>query len=244
MTDTQDRLQLGLITRDELLAQQQVLSDAEARWAVYSGWADGLTLHSPAEGVVDRLPVSEGERVPAGDLLVSIVIQDRFEVQLGLEPEDAALVRPDQVVVLQRLAGGLDASLLAGKVRSVSLAVDPGTRLALAFAVPQVEHGRLLLGEFIRASLPVRSDTGMVVPRSALLPQEGGTVMFVVIGGRAYRRSVTVGVETDSLVQVKAPGVSPGDTVVVLGNYELTDSMRVRLPGDTSSAGVNPRGQG
>ncbi len=237
MADAKERLNLGLITRDEVLVQEQALSDAEAKWAVYSEWADGLTVTAQDGGVVDRLPVSEGERIPAGDLLVSVVTEGRFEVELGLEPEDASLVATGRSISVERLAGGSDARAMTATLRSVSLAVDPATRLASALAVPDSGADRLMLGEFVRASIPVQGDTGLVVPRSALLPQESGPVVFVVSGGRAFRRSVTVGVETDSLVQVTAPGVRAGDTVVVLGNYELTDSMRVRLPGDTASAG-------
>lgn len=245
MADARDRLKLGLITRDEVLAQEQALADAEAKWTVYSAWADGLTLRAPAEGVVNRLPVSEGERIPAGDLLVSAVTQGRFEIEVGLEPEDAALVESGLPITAQRLAGAQGFATLTARVRSVSLAVDPSTRLASALAVPDSGAQRLMLGEFVRALIPVRGGAGLVLPRSAVLPQEGGSVVFVVSGGRAFRRQVNVGVETDSLVQVTASDLSAGDTVAVLGNYELTDSMRVRLPGDsTSSGGTRPADPG
>ncbi|MHB8839275.1 MAG: efflux RND transporter periplasmic adaptor subunit [Gemmatimonadaceae bacterium] len=240
-SDVQQRLQLGLTTRDQLSLQQQALSDAEARWATYSRWVDGLRVGAPGAGVVDRLPVAEGQRVPAGDLLASMVSDGRFEVELGVEPEDASLVKVGQPVLLERLAGAAAAPAMPGHVRSVSLTVDSATRLTTVLVAPAAgTRVQLLLGEFIRASITVRSATGLIVPRSALLPQETGMALFVVRGGRAFRRLVTVGVETDSLVQVTSGGLQAGDTVVVTGNYELADSMRVRLPHNTTEHTVSP----
>jgi len=240
MADVRDRLQLGLTTRDELLLQEQALTDAEARWDTYSQWVDGLGLDAMGAGVVDRLAISEGQRVPAGDLLVSIVSRGRFEVEVGIEPEDAGLVATGRRVSIERLAGEPPDSRIAGTVRSVSLAVDSATRLTPALVVPDAGASRLLLGEFVRVGIPVRSGVGPVVPRSAVLAQMGGHVVFVVRAGRAYRRRVTVGVETDSLVQLAAGALQAGDTVVVLGNYALSDSMAVRLPQAPSAAGARP----
>ena len=235
MSDVQQRLQLGLTTRDELLLQERALADADARWNAYAQWVDGLHITAASNGVVDRLPVSEGQRVPAGDLIVSSVAESRFEIALGIEPEDAPLVTPGLPVSVERLAGDVSKATIAGKVRSVSMAVDSATRLTSALVSPDVQSHTLLLGEYVRASVGVRSANGLVVPRSALLAQQDGTVLFVVRGGRAYRRLVRVGVETDSLSQVAGDGVASGDTVVVLGNYELADSMRVRLSGAPTS---------
>jgi RND family efflux transporter MFP subunit len=227
--NVRQRLQLGLTTRDELLAQEQLLADAEARWKAYSAWNDGLALHATLDGVIDRLPVSEGQRVPAGDLVLSVVAGARFEIALGVEPEDAPRVTPGQHVVVDRRASGSMEVPLAGRVRNVSFVVDSATRLATALVVPVEHRDQLLLGEYVRATMTIGVDRGLVVPRSALLPQEGGTVLFVIHDGRAFRRTVDVGVETDSLVQIMGATVQGGDTVVVLGNYELADSMLVRV---------------
>lgn len=234
MIDARARLELGLITRDDVLQQEQAQSDAEAKWATYSRWANGLKVGAVDGGIVDRMPVAEGQRILAGDLLVSVVAQGRFEVALGIEPEDAAMVHPGQSLSIEQLAGAAPAAPISAKVRSVSLAVDSATRLITVLAAPSTRTGRLVLGEIVRAVIPVRSAGGLVVPRSAILQQEGRSVVYVVRGGRALRRIVTVGIETDSLVQIMGPDVHLSDSVAVLGNYELADSMRVRVPGDLS----------
>lgn len=243
-TDAKARLELGLVTRDELLLQEQALADAEAKWAAYSQWADGLKLTAASDGVVDRMPVSEGQRVPAGSLLLSVVAEGRYEVALGVEPEDATLIAAGRRLTIEPLGETVAPSVPAA-VRNVSLAVDSATRLITVLAVPQATSGRIVLGEYVRATIPVRSGTGLAVPRSAVLQQDREAVLFIVRGGRALRRVVTVGVETDSLVQVRGQGVQPGDSVVVLGNYELSDGMRVRTAADSlSRADSAARGRG
>lgn len=237
MADVQERLKLGLTTRDELLLQEQALADADARWKSYEGWMDGLAITAASGGVVDRLPVSEGERIPSGDLIVSVVSEGRFEIAAGVEPEDASLIAPGQRVRVERLADGVATGAIAGRVRSVSIAVDSATRLTSALIAPVARPRALLLGEYVRVVITVRSADGLVVPRTALLSQPDGTVLFVVRGGRAYRRLVRVGVEGDSLAQVAGEGLAAGDSVVVLGNYELADSMRVRVHGAAPASG-------
>lgn len=175
MSDVQQRLQLGLTTRDELLLQERALADADARWNAYAQWVDGLHITAASNGVVDRLPVSEGQRVPAGDLIVSSVAESRFEIALGIEPEDAPLVTPGLPVSVERLAGDVSKATIAGKVRSVSMAVDSATRLTSALVSPDVQSHTLLLGEYVRASVGVRSANGLVVPRSSWCVAGGPT---------------------------------------------------------------------
>ncbi|MEA3245813.1 MAG: efflux RND transporter periplasmic adaptor subunit [Gemmatimonadota bacterium] len=235
--DAKARLELGLVTRDELLLQEQALADAEAKWATYSQWADGLKLTAATDGVVDRMPVSEGQRVPAGNLMLSVVAEGRYEAALGVEPEDAALIAAGQSLTIEPLGESAPSQTVPATVRNVSLAVDSATRLITVLAVPRTMSHRVVLGEYVRATIPVRSGTGLAVPRSAVLQQDREAVLFIVRGGRALRRVVTVGVETDSLVQVRGQGVQPGDSVVVLGNYELSDGMRVRTAADSLGRG-------
>jgi len=68
------------------------------------------------------------------------------------------------------------------------------------------------------------------VPRSAVLPDADKQVLFTVKDGKSVRHEVNVGISAGDRVEVQAPDLHPGDAVVTLGNYELTDGMAIQSP--------------
>jgi membrane fusion protein (multidrug efflux system) len=226
--DTRQRLGMGLATRDELAQQEQALATAKAQAGKYARWLRQSQLLAPASGLVREVLVSEGALVPAGGPLVSLALQQHFEVRLGVEPEDLGLLHVGQPVRLQAVDRGNRAPLV-GRIRSVGQQVSPDTRLVEVLVAPPDGTDGLLLNQFVRAEIEVRGTRGLIVPRSALLPHEDHFWLFTVRNGRAARHEVDLGVETDTLVQVSGGGLSSGDSVVVLGNYELADSTRVQV---------------
>jgi membrane fusion protein (multidrug efflux system) len=236
--DTRQRFDMGLATRDELAQEKQALANARAQADKYAQWSQQKRLVAPASGLVREVLVSEGALAPAGSPLVSLALQQRFEVRLGVEPEDLDLLHVGQSVRLLPVDRSRRPPLI-GRVRSVGQQVSPDTRLVEVLVAPPDGTDGLLLNQFVRAEIEVRGTRGLIVPRSAVLPHEDRFRLFTVRNGRAGRHEVEIGVETDSLVQVRGGGLASGDSVVVLGNYELTDSMRVRVL--DASGGRTPR---
>src|SRR5881296_255276 len=95
-----------------------------------------------------------------------------------------------------------------------------------SFDVPEryadrLRRGQLQAGMFIEARLAtdVRPNA-VVVPEDALLPMEGATFIWVIKGGKADRRQVSVGVRTAGWAEIQG-GVEAGDSVVVGGGERL-----------------------
>jgi multidrug efflux pump subunit AcrA (membrane-fusion protein) len=90
------------------------------------------------------------------------------------------------------------------------------------------------------ATVSIRIDgqgAAMLVPLTALTEVDGAPVVFVVDAeGKTVRRTpVTVAGTADEGVRV-AGGIKAGDTVVSAGVQFLRDGMRVKLPGERTSA--------
>jgi membrane fusion protein (multidrug efflux system) len=66
------------------------------------------------------------------------------------------------------------------------------------------------------------------VPRDAVLPDDGSHTLYLVQDDRAVKKTVKVGLQTDSQVEVIDPGLHDGDQVVTVGNRELADAMEVK----------------
>jgi multidrug efflux pump subunit AcrA (membrane-fusion protein) len=96
--------------------------------------------------------------------------------------------------------------------------------------VPASESAPLVIGNRIKGTITLRQETTLAVPRSAVLRDAAGAHLFVIRESRAYRVSVTTGIEEGDLVAVQGPLIV-GEPVVVTGNYELKDGMAVKVEG-------------
>ncbi len=224
---TDRRYNLKLATNEQLLQAKQVLDQARLRLeSLRKRGIDGKSkITSSVEGLVKRIYVRQGSIVPAGSPIMDIVEGNHVEALVGIEPEDIETVHPDQVVSLTRV--NVPASpAVSGKVREISYAVNPKTRLVDVFVTPTSTAG-FLLGESIEGRVVTSVAEGLIVPRSAVLPDGDRHILFTVEKGRAVRHIVNIGIENAMEYQVITQDLKGGEDVVVLGNYELTDGMAV-----------------
>lgn len=238
LASTQQRFDLKLATRQELLSAQQARQEAILRLQSLRDrglGGDGRIL-APADGVVSRIDLTAGTLVPTGGALLTLATERNLEAHVGVEPADLAQVTAGSAVTLasaDRAAG----APVTGRVVAAGEVLDVASGVALVrVAVPA--NAPLLLGEHVRASIEVKHAEGLVVPRSAVLPDGNQHVLFTVQAGRAVRHDVTVGITADDQVEIRGEGLHPGDSVVTLGNYELEDGMAVQVA-NAPSAG-NP----
>jgi RND family efflux transporter MFP subunit len=228
---TQERYDLKLATSPELLAAQQTAEDARLK-------ADSLTarglggdgrITATEAGVVSKLDLFAGALAPAGTALVTVSTGNQLEARLGVEAADVGTVAAGQPVTLES-SNRPETEKVAATVRTVGAALDPLTGAAEVRA-PLPAGAPLLLGEHVRAQIEVqKKDHALVVPRSAVLPDDDKHILFTVKDGKAVRHEVKLGLATDELLEISGEGLQAGDLVVTLGNYELEDGMAVQAP--------------
>lgn len=225
----QQRLALKLATNDQVLQAQQTLQNAQLRLDSLErrGIERQRELRTDMAGLILTVAVQEGAIVPAGSPLVELVAQDRLEVRLGVEPEDLDQLQPAQAIVLRRVNRPA-AYKVTGQIRKISRAVNPATRFVDVF-VTLPSSADFLLNEYIWGTITIASIEGLIVPRAAVLPEEGRYVVFTIHAGRAKKHSVQLGVENNQEVEVISHDLHPNDQVVILGNYELRDGMAVAV---------------
>jgi hypothetical protein len=71
-------------------------------------------------------------------------------------------------------------------------------------------------------------DERLTLPRTAVLVDGAAPRVYAVTGGRAQEREVTLGVSQAERVEIRG-GVSPGDTVVIVGQDNLRPGAAVNL---------------
>ena len=220
---------LKLATNAQILEAQEAYQQASVRLeSLKKRGIDGRrTIRSDVTGLIGKVHIQEGAIVPAGNPLVEIIARDRLEVRLGMEPEDVSRLASGQPVELSYVNVSYQQGA-TGRIRKISRAVNPATRLVDVFVTLPLST-QYLLGQYIRGSIRMASSSSLVVPRSAVLPEAGNQILFTVRGGRAVKHIVRVLLENDKEVYISATGLRTGDLAVVLGNYELKDGMAVRI---------------
>ncbi|MEM6288520.1 MAG: efflux RND transporter periplasmic adaptor subunit, partial [Bacteroidota bacterium] len=188
-------------------------------------------VRAPADGVVLRRAVEEGQLVGAGQ--PAFVVADAsagWVVRVGLSDRDAVRVRLGDAAVVRTDAF---AAPFRAAVTEVAQAADPLTgtfEVELEVADPE---GRLRSGLVGRVELDAGAASGVrVVPATALAEGDGDRgVVFVVEGTGdslvARRRDVRL-LRLGGAEALVAEGLEAGDRVVTAGATRLADGERVR----------------
>lgn len=226
---TEQRVELKLATRQELLQAEQRTHDAEARVRnMLKRGIDGpRTVRSDSTGIVNKIAVQAGQIIPPGNVLVEAINENRITVQLGVESEDIARVQEGQAVRLVPV-NGPERRPMEGSVRLIARQVNPQTRLVDLFVAP-APNSRMVLNQYMQGEIVIASQDALVAPRGAVLPEGDHYVLYTVQNGKAVRHVVRLGLENPTQVEVIGTGLQAGEPVVVVGNSELQDGMAVHL---------------
>ena len=186
-----------------------------------------------------------------------IVDLSSLNVIVDLPERDVGRVRVGQPVLLE---SAYDTEIRgSGRVVRVSPVIDSTT--GTFRATIEVLEGPLRPGQFVNTRIEVDRHTGVtVVPRDALLWEDGRPVVFVMVpapppeeddeeeegeeaeepadadpGVVAERKALELGLLDDDGAEVLA-GLDRGDQVIVIGQSNLKDGARVRATEDGARA--------
>lgn len=203
--------------RDHLKAKEATL----AGQAVVT--EESYQLIAPIGGTVIESHVVPGAAVAAGSPLYRLV--DLTTVWVEAHAHETDLNRVAKAARAEIAVPGAEAVTVgAGKGGLVAVGgvLDPANRTApVVYAVPN-PSGHFRVGMSARVTaLTGSTPKGPVVPKSAVVDDNGRPVAFVQTGGETFeRRALTLGVREGDQVQVLS-GLRPGERVVTQGGYEI-----------------------
>jgi HlyD family secretion protein len=183
----------------------------------------GSDITAPAAGIVISVSAVIGAMASArAEPLFRIVKNGEMELLAETPIDTLVRLAPKQSAKVEILGIGK----LAGKVRLSSTAIDPTTQLGQVRILVDTDQ-RLRVGAFGQAMIDVDQRCSTAVPLSAVLYDQGGTIVQVVRANRVETRSVSVGLLTAGQVEIRE-GLSEGDMVVARAGAFVRDGDRVR----------------
>lgn len=214
------------ISENEMLAAENQLAQAKARSQVSKERFERTTIRAPFDGIVSDRFVELGQLVVPGLAVVRVIDPYALKLQAYLTEEQVRWVKSGDNAALEL---GEQKTNAEGTVSWVSMEADLLTgKYKVEIEIP---NAQLLYrsGVIGRARLPKRIVEGVVTsPRDAIVPGRVGPTAYVVNGGRARLRRLTLGGTQGLMVEVTA-GLAVGDSLIVRGQRELRDGNLVTV---------------
>ena len=213
--------------RKEVEAAAAGLEQAKAARAEAEDRLGYTLLRSPLTGVVYERHVDAGNIVMPGVALLRVADLSSLYYEAAVPERAASSVQEGQPVEIS-LQGNADHTLV-GRVERVVPVADPASRdFLVRIGLPEA-GGLSRPGMFARAAIVVRERTNVIaVPKDALVERDGKRSVFVVVSGKAQQRPVEVGLTERTRAEIRR-GLSPGESVVVVGAQGLKDGDPVQV---------------
>lgn len=179
-----------------------------------------LAIQSPIRGVVAARSIAPGSRVEAGAPLFSIVDPSVVWLTVNVPAAQASRISGTSGASFQ--LDGVDHRFQTSRTVSVGSVIDPQSRtLSLIYEVANA-NGLIHVGSTARVAIRTgRRVTGVVIPASAVLDEDGRPIAYVQTEGESFaKRELTLGGQDRERVLVLS-GLRPGDRVVSGAAYQV-----------------------
>ncbi|OFW47812.1 MAG: hypothetical protein A2163_06260 [Actinobacteria bacterium RBG_13_35_12] len=181
---------------------------------------------APIGGRVTSIAVSSGEMVAPSLPLLSIIDVSRIFVKVGISEKDISKIKEGQTVHLE--IDAFPEEKFRGEVVSKGVAVDQISKtLEVKIEILQPDTD-IPVGVFARGDILVKTNqNALIIPSSALSrKKDRGIYVYVIEEGIARQKEVVLGIIQDERVEI-LDGLSEEEEIVVLGNQELKDGLKV-----------------
>jgi Cu(I)/Ag(I) efflux system membrane fusion protein len=208
--------------RDASQARLQVLGLSPADGVTVRGDGAAIAVRAPITGMVTTLEIREGQRVSAGQTLMTINGLTSVWVEAAVPQGQASAIRSGTAVTVR--VDAWPGRVFTGRVETLLPDIDATTRTQRARIVLSNPEGALAPGMFAHVTLtPASAAAVVVVPDEALIADGDSTRVIVAEDGGSFRAAtVTTGRTAGGVTEIR-DGLTVGQRIVVSGQF-LIDS--------------------
>lgn len=240
LTEEKEFRQRQLLDRDAISRESydQVATELQALEAdllLIEARIAETELRAPFDGVVGLRKVSEGAYATPQTKIVQLVKISPLKIEFSVSEKYAGQITPGYPITFQ--VDGIDREFQAS-VYAIDPKVNVDTRMIAVRAMYPNRNEELKPGRFVsvRAQLSEIPEA-ISIPTEAVIPEMDGERVFVYRNGKAEQRRVSLGLRTESHVQVRE-GLQFGDTLLTSAILQLRQGLPVQL--DTLVTNSNP----
>lgn len=214
------------IVQGRIAAQKSVLAESQQR-QTYS------QIVAPISGVVTAKASEPGSLILSGEQVVTIGNFSQIKIVVPLSELDLG-----QVGIGQKVSVRFDAfgdRLFSGQVSRIAPTTSNSTSRQIPVEVTVNNPQNQIKGGLLaRVNFLSREQMGVVVPKSAIIEENGANYIFTIAEkidnnqGIVTKRKVSTGDRSNGKVEITA-GISPGERYVIRSSKPLQDQEQVGL---------------
>ncbi len=217
-------------TEAQLDAAKLGYATAESQFIVARRQFEDTKIKTPIAGYITMRNIDVGSMVqgaPQPTLIANMVDISKLKVKLNVSEMYAfAIKKGDAVNITTDVYPGVT---FTGRIESISSKSDEAHTFPVEITLANQSAHPLKAGIFARVDFNVSKQANyIVIPREAVVGSVKVPQVFVVENGIVKLRNITVGGEAGTLVQV-LNGLNEGETVVVNGQNNLVDNLKVEI---------------
>jgi membrane fusion protein (multidrug efflux system) len=187
-----------------------------------------IPVVSPIEGTVISKNIEIGSNVSVKQPLIEIASLKQLIIKSAVSEEYISQIKLGQTVKVK--IHSIGDSVFTGKISVITPGVRTETRTAdIEVSIPydkRVKPGMTATLEIVVA----QKQNALVVPQDILIIKPNGEkYVFIAEEDKAKMVKITTGIESNTEVEVTS-GLKEGDKVVILGQENLKDGVKIKLP--------------
>jgi membrane fusion protein, multidrug efflux system len=213
--------------RSQLTMSQASLGEIRAR-------LKRMRIFSTTSGILNDLPVEEGEYVQPGTPVAEIVDAATVKVAVRVPERDVAFFAVGRTTQVSADTQG-PPIMREGVISFISELADHQTRSTrMEINLDNSDRG-LRCGQIVHVYLTRRVlDNVIMIPLMAVIPMEDSKAVYVVNASQTQRREIELGIIRGDRVQVRQ-GLEVGDRLIVSGHRFVAPGQNVNVVGPTKN---------
>ena len=218
----------GSLPEMQWISIENQLKSAQASEAMAKKSLNDTKLYAPFSGYIAEKDGEIGQNTIPGSPIVKLVNIGNVKVKISV-PEDE-VQRISKGSSMRIIVPALDNRQFSGRVTERGVSADPRSRTYEVKATIPNPGNQLLPGMICQAFTNyMQGSTGVFIPANLVqLDGDNKTFVWVVNGGKALKREITISNETAQGVQVSG-GLSAGDQLIVAGQQKVSNDMKVEI---------------
>ena len=230
---TRSLLAQHLATAQQVADAVKATADAQASLGALraEGAARPQIMRASDVAIVTAVSTSQSALVAPGAALLELARPNELILHAGLVPARASAVHPGDPATITAL--GSTGNAVGHVLLRGSMIEQQSGLVPVDIALPP---GTFLPGQTAEAVIRIGEADGYIVPHAAVLVDDAGAPYLVQVkDGTAHKVPVRVLLAHDN-EDVVDGALDPADPLVLAGNHQLAEGMRVRTAGNPSSA--------
>ena len=215
-----------LITETEYLSAKGKFESASANLSASNDSVRRTVIRADISGVITNLNLKQYQEVRAGDVLFTLVREDKMELEIGVPANVISNVHIGSKAKINVTEIGKEFEAF---VSEIAAAADPVTRQFLVKVQIPNPNNELKKGMYGTADIDLGTSQGLLVPQTSIVIKGIDKVIFINDNGIARQVKVKIISQNDDNAIVEGEGLTTGVQYLIEGQTTIENGEKIRV---------------